>query len=676
MSALDRAHPAAGREAALDRLSQRYPDILRSSMDGFFVVDGDCRFLDVNDAFCRMVGYARHELLGMRITDLEIHEADGRSLPEHTRTGLHRFPAAHRHRDGRTIYLELSVHVLRDGAGRILVGVARDITDRRRSEAELVRLISQQKLILHSAADGIIGLDGQGLITQANPAAGEMFGERPGALLGREAHQVLFQSGARPACADSACVLCRVLRGVLPAVQGRERFRRPDGSDFPVEFSLTATRDESNRLGAVLVFRDMSERERAEAQRLALEQEIQKARKLESLGLLAGGIAHDLNNMLATIMGHASAALMDERQESARDARLQRIIGACGRASRLIGQVLASAGRAPCAPSPAQLSDLIRELAEFLRPAVPSAIQLEVDLAADAPWVDVDTAQLEQVLMNLVVNAVEAIGPRGGVIRISASREELSAAGLALAYPGQGLAPGTFGAVRVQDDGCGMSADTLQRIFEPFFSHKGSSRGLGLAVMRGIVRAHRGGVGVHSTPGHGTCFTLLFPASGAAGAAPAAPCRLAPPSADDATEDERRATPRTVLVIDDDHEVREVICDMLVLRGVRVLSEPDGERGISCFRAHAGEIDVVLLDMTMPGMSGAEVFRELIAIRPDARVIVSSGHSEDSLPQRFGAQQPADLIHKPFTIDTLLDKVRRVMHRTSGNGGPQRRPAS
>lgn len=633
------------------RLARRNEAILLSAMDGFFVVDDDCRFLEVNEAFSRMLGYNSSELLNMRITDVEVNSHDNGGVPSHTRTGLHHFPTAHRHKDGRLVHLEISINVLHDGGRKILVGFARDVTERKRAEEEYARLTRQQKLILDSAAEGIVGLNDQGRITFVNPATEQLLGRGAVELIGRAAHDALLGStGETGLCTKPDCPVCTVLRQDCRSERGESEFRSIDGVRFPVEYSVTAMCDGTSTIGAVLVFKDVTERHRAAEQRRMLEAQIQQAQKLESLGLLAGGIAHDLNNMLAGIQGNASLALSEVPDQSRVGERLRRIIGGCDRAGKVIQQILAYSGQVTCDPIRLDLNEQIEEMTEFMRAAVPRNIALDMRLAPETPATESDSGQLQQVITNLLVNAAEAIGDESGRITISTECITLSEDDVHQYYSGQNLSPGDYVALRVADTGCGMSPETVRRAFEPFFSEKGAGRGLGLSAMLGVVRAQGGGVRVESTLGEGSSFTVVLPA-----------CESL--SDEEVVVKPRQQAPNdaTVLVIDDEDDVRDVIRDMLTYRGMRVLTAENGERGIETFKQYAKEIDVVLLDMTMPGKSGGEVFREILGIDPEAQVIIASGYSRERVTSRFDDKHPAAFVHKPFTADTLLESIASVL---------------
>lgn len=648
-----RTHLSSGGPNRPLEAAARNDAILRTAMDGFFIVDESFRFTEVNDAFARMTGYDPAELLGMKISDLEVREPLSGAVASHLRTGLHHFPTAHRHKSGRLIYLEISVNVLRDQGDKILVGFARDVTERRRAEEEFARLSRRHKLILESADEGICCVDRDGDVTFLNPTGARVLGVSAGTLLMQPLHPVLVEGAdARKPCPPATdCPLCRALHDGAHCPPREGVFRSPGGVEAAVEFSITPMFERDQAVGAVVLFRDISARKRAEEERRTLEAQMLQAQKLESLGLLAGGIAHDLNNTLVGILGNACLALNQVDEPAGVRDRMQRIISACERASKVIRQILAYSGQATCDAAPLELGETIREMTDFIRAALPKNITLRVDHAEEAITVEADSGQLQQIFTNLIINASEAIGDRAGTIRVAVDSVEFSSTRLQRDFPGQQLEPGRFARLAVTDDGCGMTPETLNRIFEPFFSRKGPGRGLGLAATRGVLRAHGGGIRVESQAGRGTSFSIILPQSVPAQVQP----RLTVSNLGAAQD------ARVVLVVDDDDEVRAITQEILESRGIRVLAAEDGLRGLDLFRQNVDDIDVVVLDATMPGMSGGDVFREIIALRPDARVIVASGYSEENLAQRFEQRRPDAFLSKPFTLKALVDKVNEVI---------------
>lgn len=638
-----------GRRDSAERLARRNEAILASSMDGFFIVDADCRFIEVNDAFCRMTGYSSAELRQMRITDLEATEAR-ETIPAHTTTGMHHFPVAHRHKDGRLLRLEVSLNVLHDDDQKILVGFAREISERIRAQEEIARLMRQRQLILDSTAEGIAEIDGKGRFVFLNAAGQRLLGATPGEVMRRTAHGLLHgKDVTEPDCGAADCALCGVLRRGKSIARGMCSVSRKDAA-IEVEYTLTPVTVEGAVSGAVLVIEDVSERRRIERERVEMVERRQQAERLESMGLLAGGIAHDLNNTLAGVMGNATMGEAEVTDPAAVRERLRRIVKACERASGMIQQVLAYSGRAMTRPERVALHELIAEVTDFMRAGTPESIELMVERGPAGLTIDADAGQIEQVLSNLISNAIEAIGEAPGRIVVRLDQRELSATEISHEFADTALQPGAYAELSVRDTGCGMPPEVAKRIFEPFYSKKGAGRGLGLAAMYGIIKSLGGAVRVDSAPQRGTRFVILLPLERPAAVA-------------EAPRETNGAVSRqpTVLVIDDEDEVREVIRDILRSRGLNVITAENGTLGVELFRRQRDTVDVVLLDMTMPDKSGGEVMREILADSPAAQIVVVSGYSEELLSSRFETTKPAGFVHKPFTADALVETINDVL---------------
>jgi PAS domain S-box-containing protein len=429
------------------------------------------------------------------------------------------------------------------------------------------------------------------------------------------------------------------------------RHRARDGRLIPVEIVANHLEYSGRELHCV-VAHDITERKRAEEDRRRLEARVLHAQKLESLGLLAGGIAHDFNNLLVGILGNAGLALMEAPPESPIWKHLKRLETAALRAADLTNQMLAYAGKARVVTEQMDLSQLVQEMVELLQVSVSRKARLRCDLAPGLPPVEGDATQLRQVVMNLITNASDAVGESGGEIRIATGVVEVDDGYLHRAALPEPVAHGPHVFVEVGDNGCGMDAGTLGRIFDPFFSTKFSGRGLGLASVLGIVRSHRGAIQVESEPGRGSTFRVLLPAAGSAVAERPAP---------EAKADAKGSGGGIVLVVDDEASVRQVAQVVLERGGFEVLAAEDGRRGLEVFRGRAAEIAAVLLDMTMPDMSGDQVMAEMQVIRPDVRVILTSGFSRQDTMERFGASGLAGFIQKPYRPEDLLGKVREVL---------------
>ena len=404
-----------------------------------------------------------------------------------------------------------------------------------------------------------------------------------------------------------------------------------------------------------LLWRHRTQRERAEREHRYLEAQIQHLQKLESLGVMAGGIAHDFNNLLMPILGQVDLVLGDLPASSPAGERLKRIRAAAARLSELTSKLLAYTGKSALEMRPLDLSQLVREMSELLRMSVSKRVDLEFDLEDGLPAVDADSSQVGQVAMNLVLNASEAMGGESGTVTVRTGLMHAAADYLSESHSFEERPEGPYVYLEVADPGCGMDAATRRQLFDPFFTTKFTGRGLGLAVVLGIVRGHRGAVHVESEPGRGTTFRILFPRSDRA-AEPLA--RRAPATAP------WRAS-GTVLVVDDEADVRELAEEMLRRLDYEVITAREGSEAVAALRTHADKIDVVLLDLTMPGLSGEETLREIRSIEPDQEVVLMSGYSEEFAGSRFEGRI-AGFLQKPFTREELGEALARCTGSGSG----------
>ena len=394
-------------------------------------------------------------------------------------------------------------------------------------------------------------------------------------------------------------------------------------------------------------------RVKLEEERRTLERQMLHVQKLESLGVLAGGIAHDFNNLLVSVLGNAGLAIAEIDPASPARGRLTDIELAAQRAAELTRQMLAYAGRGRFVVQRLNLSEIVGELVTLLRTVVPRTAEIDVRLADDLPGVEADASQLRQVVMNLVTNAADALAGVAGRIEITTGRMFATRDYLAQACVGEDVAPGEFVFAQIADTGCGMDQATLARIFDPFFTTKVTGRGLGLAAVLGIVRSHHGAVTVDSTPGFGTCFRLLLPAAAASPSHRQVPGVIAKTALSGAT----------ILVVDDDDGVRTVATLSLERSGFRVVGACDGEEGVAALRERRGEFDAVLLDMTMPRLSGADTCHVIRQMHPDLPVVLMSGYTEPDAVARFGPHEVAGFLQKPFSPATLVQMIQDAVQR-------------
>ncbi len=396
---------------------------------------------------------------------------------------------------------------------------------------------------------------------------------------------------------------------------------------------------------------DVSEQKRAEQERQQLEAQMQQTQKLESLGVLAGGIAHDFNNLLMGILGNTGMVRQDLMPGSEAEERLRDIENAGRRAAELCKQMLAYSGKGKFVVQPLDLSWLVEEMAHLLEVSISKKARLERDLAAGLPAFEADSTQIRQVVMNLITNASEALGEDNGTITLRTGVMKCDEAYLRQTYLAEDLDAGAYVFLEISDTGGGMDPVTRERIFDPFFSTKFVGRGLGLAATLGIVRGHQGALEVDSTPGEGTVFRVLFPASeGVAAASENRPASVASANGDGA-----------ILGVDDEQMVLTIARRVLERAGYRVLTAEDGQEGLEVFERHAPEISLVLLDLTMPQLSGGEAVREMRRVKRDVRILLSSGYNEPEATGEIAGPHLAGFIQKPYAATALLRKVREVM---------------
>ncbi len=401
---------------------------------------------------------------------------------------------------------------------------------------------------------------------------------------------------------------------------------------------------------------DVTQQRQAERQRREMEENVRHAQKLESLGILAGGLAHDFNNLLVGILGNADLALSKIPPESDVRKSIESVRTAAVRASELTNQMLAYSGKGQFLIQEVLLSEVVEEIGGILSASVPKNVELVCQFPPDMPPIHADVSQIRQVVMNLITNAADAIGPAGGEILVSGGTVQADREYISQAYHGKDSAPGRYVFLEVRDDGCGMNEKTKARLFDPFFTTKFAGRGLGLSALLGIVRGHSGAVMVESEPGEGSTFRVLFPVSPrSSGPRPDAGAPAEP-------ADAWRAD-GTVLVVDDEETVVEVAEAMLEGLGLEVLVARDGQAAVELFNERADDIDLVLMDLTMPRMSGQDALREIRKTRPGVKAIITSGYSEQDVSQAFSDMPVSGFIQKPFRLDALTDLLGKALNR-------------
>ncbi len=551
---------------------------------------------------------------------------------------------------GETRWIQTDKIPCRDERGEPIgvVVFATDITDARRAEQALAESERRYRNLVELAHDLIWSVDAEGRWTfLSRNATNRIYGCEPEAMLGRKFTD--FESPERQLL--DLATFGRVLSGET-VLEYETEHRRPDGRSRYLSFNAVVLRDANGSvIGATGTAHDVTDRKRAESERAAINARFVQTQKLESLGVLAGGIAHDFNNLLVGILGNAGLALTELPPQSPLRELVEGIRDSGLRAAELARQMLAYSGRGRFVVEPFDISHLVDEMLNLLSAVISKKAVLKVELDSNLPGVVGDATQMRQVIMNLITNASDSLGDREGTIYVTSGVFQADAAYLSRAYLAEELMPGEYVFVEVRDEGDGMDPETQARMFEPFFTTKFTGRGLGLAAVLGIVRGHHGTIRVDSAPGRGTTIRVAFPASRDARVVakeqtPVAPTVRSP------------RTLGTVLIVDDEPGVRKVAKKVLENAGLKVLIAADGREALEIFRARRAEIAATIVDLTMPHLSGEETVRELRAIDPTARIVLTSGYTEQDAVDRFAGAQLSGFLRKPFTPEELLSIVR------------------
>jgi two-component system cell cycle sensor histidine kinase/response regulator CckA len=591
----------------------------------------------------RLYGYKSDDMVGRDMTILlPADRADEEAyILERIAHGerVDHFDTVRRRKDGRLVNASIAISPVigKDGSVIGASHVARDIT----AGADLELARARLAAIVESSDDAIVSKDLAGTVQTWNKGAEHIYGYSAVEMIGRPMSMLLPPD--RPD--EEAEILSRLAKGELVDHFETARMRK-DGTRIDVSLSISPVYDRDGTvIAASHVARDITERQTLETERL-------HAQKLESLGVLAGGVAHDFNNLLTGILGNASLVMEDLPPTNPNRQVLGECVKAAERAAQLTRQLLAYAGKGRFVTEAVNLSALVREINRLIQASISRKVQVRLELAGDLPSVEADASQLQQVIMNLIINGAEAIGENVGLVVCTTAVQTIDEAYIrTLGAEGRHIAPGQYVTLEVHDSGCGMDETTLKRIFEPFFTTKFTGRGLGLAAVSGIVHGHKGALKVYSSPGNGSTFKVLFPVLPDANqpAAPAPPLHFS------------EGREKTVLIVDDEESVRGVARNTLQRRGYRTIEAVDGRDAIEVYRRFAGEISLVLLDLTMPYMNGEEVLRELKVLTPSVKVLLSSGFNQVEAIRRFTGKGLAGFLQKPYSAAVLAETVKRIV---------------
>ncbi len=623
---------------ALQESETRYKRLVNSLKEVVFQTDMEGRWNFLNDAWTELTGFDIEDCIGNSFLDYVFPDDHQYNLElfhdllSGNEDNL-RYEIRYRHRDGGFRWVEVYASLVRDDVGKALMrsGTLTDITDRKVSEVERERLLA----ILDNSSDFIGMADADGKVMYVNTAGRSMVG-----LSADDDVTRMTIADFYPAV-EAERLHSRIFSDLIRmgSYQTEILFAHQNGQNIPALAAFSAQKQPD---GSIESYSVIAHDLRAEKEQQRRFEHIQR---LESMGVLAGGIAHDFNNILTAILGNAALAERKNMTDPQSTQRyLNNIVDSSEKAAELCKQMLAYSGKGKFVVEPVNLSEMVESIIKLLEVSIEKGVVLKCRLAKNLPQIEADASQMQQIIMNFVINASDAIAGNSGVVTIDTGVMQVDRAYLDSTFVYDELSDGRYVFLEVSDTGCGMDKVTQDHLFEPFFTTKEKGHGLGMSAVLGIVRGHQGAIKVYSEPGEGTTIKVLFPVSKQDSAAVSA----------DSPPPELRCNSGTILVIDDEETVREVAALMIEDMGFDTLCAVDGLDGVDVYRQHQHEIVAVLLDMTMPRLDGKGCFRELRRINPNVQVILSSGYNEQEATSRFTGKGLASFVQKPYRPEVLM----------------------
>ena len=624
---------------SLRESEERYRTILESIEDGYFEVDLPGNLSFFNDALCKITGFSRDEIMG--INNREYMDEETAKKVYETYVGIYETGEPVKgfeyeiRKDGNEKYVETSVSLRKDVKGQPIGfrGILRDVTERKRMEAELIQTKDFLQNILDSSIDGITSTDLEGNIIYSSSRAEDIIGYEREELAGKKVSPH-YENGI-----EDAKKIMKKLKEKGELRDYEMRFKKKDGGLIDVNLSGSYLKNEKGEIiGTLGVYRDISDKKRLEAQ-------LQQAQKMESIGTLAGGIAHNFNNLLMGIQGNASIILLDIESSNPRHKNLNNIEKLVENGAKLTAQLLGYAREGSYEVNLISLNQLVKETSDTFG-MTKKEITVHQELSEKLYGIKADQGQIEQVLLNLYVNAADAMPGGGGLFIKTINVTDKDMVG----KPYE-VKPGNYVLLTVRDTGVGMDQETRERIFEPFFTTKGlaSGTGLGMASAYGIIKGHGGYIDVDSGKGEGTTFSIYLPAT-------------------EKMIEEKKVLPDelvtgkgTVLLVDDEEMVLDAGEEMLKHLGYEVLLAEDGQKAVELYKENQNKIDMVLLDMVMPVMGGGEAFDRMKEINTNVKVLLSSGYSLEGEAKEILKRGCDAFIQKPFKLDQLSQEIRDIL---------------
>ena len=624
----------------LRKSEEKYRNILESIEEGYYEVDIDGNFTFFNDAMCKIQGHSREELMGMNNRDYMNEEAAKEVLKAFNKVYTTGKPAKNLGwetiiKDGTKSHVETSVSLIKDSEGEPIGfrGIVRDVTERKMMEAELVQTKNFLQNIFDSSIDGIISTDLEGNVLYSSSRAKDILGYEREEPFGEKVY-VHYENGV-----EDAKKIMKELKKKGELREYEMRFKKKDGERVDINLSGSYLKNEKGEvIGTLGIYRDVSDKKRLEAQ-------LQQAQKMEAIGTLAGGVAHNFNNLLMGIMGYTSLMLFGTDPDHPNHKRLKNIEKQVESGSKLTSQLLGYAREGRYEVNLISLNQLVEETSGTFG-MTKKEITVHQKLSEKLYGIKADQGQIEQVLLNLYVNAADAM-PGGGDLFL----KTINVADKDITGKPYKVKPGNYVLLTVKDTGVGMDKETKDRIFEPFFTTKGlaGGTGLGMASAYGIIKGHGGYVDVDSKIGEGTIFSICLPATE----------KMIKEKK--VLSDELVKGKGTVLLVDDEEMVLDAGEETLKHLGYEVLLAEDGQEALELYKKNQNKIDMVLLDMIMPVMGGGETFDRMKEINTNVKVLLSSGYSIEGEAKEILKRGCDAFIQKPFKPEQLSQKIREIL---------------
>jgi two-component system cell cycle sensor histidine kinase/response regulator CckA len=634
-------------EEALRESEERYRSLFQNNHAVMLLIDPETAdIVDANPAACSFYGWGHEELTSKKIsaintlTEEQVFQEIERAESEQNQHFFFR----HRLARGEILDVEVFSGPITLNGKKLLYSIVHDITERKQFIEALRDSEEKYRTALEANPDPVVVYNIEGKVVYFNPAFTRVFGWSLSERLGKKMNLFVPQEN----WPETEMMIQRVMAGESFSGIESRRYTK-EGKIIPVSISGAVLRDmDGNPVGSVINLRDISQQKNLESQ-------LQHAQKMEAVGTLAGGIAHDFNNLLQAIQGYTELLLMRRKEGEPGFRELREVIRTSKRGAELTKQLLTFSRKVESERKPLDLNREVAELRQLIERTLPKMIEVEFNLAHDLRKINADSTQLKQVLMNLALNAKDAM-PEGGKLIIETQNITLDQE-FCKRYAE--VKPGDYVLLSMADTGHGMAKETLEHIFDPFYTTKevGKGTGLGLAIVYGIVKNHEGYVMCYSRPGSGASFSIYLPALEAA------------------TEDEEQGESQeskfsamggceTILLVDDEKFIRELGVDVLGQAGYTVLTAGSGEQALEVYRKEQAQIDLVILDLIMPGIGGGKCLEGLLKIDPRAQILIASGYSPDASTKGALESGAAAFINKPYDTKQLLELVRKILDKS------------